>query len=121
MIKAIHHIAIIVSSESSLVFYQKLGFQESFKKIRNYDTIVLMDGYGIQLEIFIDPNHPEHADGKQETIGLRHFALKVDSIEETMNELGLTIDDVGSIMKDWTGNRFCFIKDPDGLLVELHE
>jgi len=121
MIEAFHHVAIIVSSEDSLAFYEKLGFRESFRKKRKYDTAVLMDGYGIQLEIFIDPRHPEHIGGEQEPIGLRHFALKVGKIEETVEELGLGKEDVGPIMDDWTGVRFCFIRDPDGLLVELHE
>ena len=121
MITSVHHIAIIVSSENSLLFYKKLGFSETFRKIRNYDTIVLMDGYGIQLEIFIDPRHPSHKDGINEPIGLRHFALKVDSLEITINELGLESKDVGQIKLDWIGIRYCFIKDPDGLTIELHE
>ena len=121
MILTVHHIAIIVKSEKSLLFYKKLGFSESFRKIRNYDTIVLMDGYDIRLEIFIDPRHPSQSNGINEPIGIRHFALKVDDIEKTINELDLDEKNIGQINTDWTGIRFCFIKDPDGLTVELHE
>lgn len=119
MITAVHHIAIIVSSENSLEFYRLLGFTETFRKKRKYDTAVLMDGYGMQLEIFIDPSHPGRGD--QEPIGLRHFALRVDSLEaeiKRMKEAGI---EIGPVMSDWTGVRFCFVKDYDGLLVELHE
>lgn len=35
----------------------------------------------MQLEMFIDPNHPERS-VNPERIGLRHLALKVDSCEE---------------------------------------
>lgn len=119
MISAIHHIAIIISSENNIAFYSSLGFNEIFRKIRENDTIVLMDGYGIQLELFIDPRHSIVSES--EPIGLRHFALKVDSIERTLEELNLQLSDVGEIMNDWKGIRFCFIKDPDGLTIELHE
>lgn len=125
MITAVHHIAIIVSSERSLKFYRLLGFTESFRKKRKYDTAVLMDGYGMQLEIFIDPNHPAHISGSDEPIGLRHFALHVsgtleDEIERLKAESTEVIE-VGPIMNDWTGVRFCFVKDYDGLSIELHE
>lgn len=124
MITAVHHIAIIVSSERSLDFYRLLGFQETFRKKRKYDTAVLMDGYGMQLEVFIDPNHPSHISGSDEPIGLRHFALKVGKIEDEIERLraeSTEVIDVGPIMEDWTGVRFCFVKDFDGLSIELHE
>ncbi len=115
MIQGLHHIALISSSEESVRFYEKLGFQESFRKRREKDAVVLLEGYGIQLEMFIDPNHPRF---EQEPIGFRHISLRVNSIEETVDELGI---ESGSIMSDWLGARFCFIKDPDGLTIELHE
>lgn len=124
MITAYHHVAIIVSSERCLEFYRLLGFRESFRKIRKYDTAVLMDGYGIQLEIFIDPSHPSHISGPDEPIGLRHFALKVDKLEDEIERLkaeSKEVIEVGPIMNDWTGVRFCFVKDYDGLSIELHE
>ena len=38
-------------------------------KVGNKNTIVLLEGYGIQLEMFIDPNHPERS-VNPERIGL---------------------------------------------------
>ena len=122
MITAVHHIAIIVSSEKSLEFYALLGFREYFRKERKYDTAVLMAGNGMQLEIFIDPNHPMRTG--TEPVGLRHFALRVNNLEEEIDRLKAISSgmiEAGPIMNDWTGVRFCFIKDPDGLMVELHE
>lgn len=115
MIQGLHHIALISSSEESVCFYKRLGFQEFFRKRREKDTVVLLEGYGMQLEIFVDPSHPRSA---QEPIGFRHISLRVNSIEETVDELGT---ESSSIMSDWLGVRFCFIKDPDGLTIELHE
>ena len=121
MITTIHHIALIVTSENSISFYEQLGFTETFRKNREYDTVVLMESFGIELEIFIDSRHPSHSEGIDEPIGLRHFALKVDNIERTLEELKLDEKDIGSIKTDWIGVRYCYIKDPDGLTVELHE
>lgn len=117
MITGVHHFAIIASSEVSVQFYKRLGFRETYRRDRKYDTVVLLDGYGIQIEMFIDPNHPERAT-KPENMGLRHLALKVGKIEDTVGELGL---EIGPIMNDWVGVRFTFTADPDGLPIELHE
>ncbi len=117
MITGIDHFAIIVSSEECVSFYKTLGFQEYFRRERNYDTVVLLDGYGIKLEIFVDPNHPDRATNPEQ-MGLRHLALKVDSIEKTASEFGL---EIGTIQSDWVGIRFAYIKDSDGTPVELHE
>ena len=126
MITAVHHIALIISSESCLEFYKLLGFQESFRKERSYDTVVLMYGHGMQVEIFIDPRHPNRLlmEGPEPT-GLRHFALAVDGkLEDEIERLRSATTEIlefGPIMTDWRGFRFLFVKDPDGLLVELHE
>ncbi|MBR0429698.1 MAG: VOC family protein [Lachnospiraceae bacterium] len=117
MIQNIHHIAIISSSEASIDFYAHLGFQETYRRERAYDTIVLLQGYGIQLEMFIDPSHPARATDP-ENIGIRHLALQVDNIEQTAEELQL---EIGPIQMDWVGIRYAYTWDPDGLPVELHE
>lgn len=117
MITGVHHFAIIASSEESIYFYMQLGFREIYRSKRKYDVAVLLEGYGIQIEMFIDPNHPERATNP-ENLGLRHLALKVDKIERTAEKLDL---EIGPIMNDWMGVRFAFTADPDGLPIELHE
>ena len=117
MIYGIHHVAMIVSGEGTVEFYNRLGFEEVLRMQREYDMVVLLTGYGFELEMFVDANHPPRATAP-ENMGLRHIALKVDNIEETAKEHGLEID---SIMQDWCGVRFAYVKDPDGLPVELHE
>lgn len=51
--------AIISSSVASVSFYKKMGFAEIYRNKREYDTVVLLEGYGIRLEIFVDPRHPK--------------------------------------------------------------
>lgn len=120
MITGIHHVSILASSEKSIEFYEKLGFEVTFRKDRANDIIVLMDGYGMQIEMFIDASHPERA-SEPENLGLRHFALKVNNIEETIEELANKNIICGEIGKDWTGIKYCYTEDPDGLPIELHE
>ena len=116
MIQGIHHFAVIVSSESSIEWYRKLGFEEFLRKERKYDTVVLLYGHGIQIEAFIDPTHPPRS--TPDPLGLRHLALRCEDIERTVEKLGA---EAGPIMDDWIGEKFCFIADPDGNTVELHE
>lgn len=115
MITGIHHFSIIASSEASIAFYTTLGFREYKRIERGYDTVVLMEGYGVGLEVFIDASH---APPSSEPLGLRTLALGVDSIEETVKTLGLK---VGSVLTDWNGNRYVMITDPDGNDVQLCE
>ena len=77
---ALDHIAPIVSSEESIVFYEKLGFKESKKIEWPNDIVVFMECGSIILEIFADPNHPEKM-SKPETKGLRHVAFIVDDLD----------------------------------------
>lgn len=109
------HIALIVSKEENLAFYEKLGFKEKNRIERGYDTVVFMENNSILLEIFIDPNHPARVTNP-ETLGLRHLCFVVESLEEAMQEV-----ECEEIRTDWFGRRFTFTKDPDGQPVELKE
>lgn len=108
MVTGIHHFSIIASSEASVEFYTRLGFKENKLIKRDYDTVVLMDGCGIGLEVFIDPKHSRSVD---EPLGFRALSLKVDSLDG--------ID--GTVMTDWNGERYVNIADPDGNMIQLHE
>lgn len=109
------HIALIVSKEENLAFYEKLGFEETRRIERGYDTVVFMENNSIVLEIFIDPNHPARVTNP-EAMGLRHIAFVVESLEEIMG-----IVECEQIRTDWFGRRFTFTKDPDGQPIELKE
>ena len=65
MITGIHHVALLVSSEECLDFYKKLGFTESFRKERVNDKIILLDGYGMQMEVFVDNCHLAKSSGME--------------------------------------------------------
>ena len=109
------HIALIVSKEENLSFYEKLGFVEKNRIERGYDTVVFMEDGALLLEVFIDPNHPARVSGP-EALGLRHIAFVVESLEEVMRDVQCE-----EIRTDWFGRRFTFTKDPDGQPIELKE
>lgn len=116
MILCIHHFSIIVSSEESVKFYQKIGFAEERRIERGYDTVVLMSGYGVGLEVYIDPKHPRR--GEMEPLGLRQISLRVDELEKTVEALDLEDAEINT---DWNGKRYCVVADPDGNPVQLCE
>ena len=113
MVQGLDHIALIVSSEDSLRFYEKLGFRETERFERSYDIVVFMTCGNITLEIFVNLNHPESVNSP-EAKGLRHVAVTVDKIED----LNMEIEE---IRIGWFGRRFTFVKDPDGLPIEIKE
>ena len=109
------HIALIVSSEDCLKFYEKLGFKETKRIERSYDTVVILENGQVVLEVFIDPRHPERV-SSPETKGLRHIALTVEHLEDVVD-----IAECDEIKRNWFGRRFTFIHDPDGQPIELIE
>lgn len=109
------HIALIVSKVENLAFYEKLGFKEKNRIEREYDTVVFMECNGLLLEVFIDPNHPARV-SEPETLGLRHIAFVVESLEEVMRDV-----ECEEIRTDWFGRRFTFCRDYDGQPIELKE
>ena len=122
----IHHIAIIVSDyEASKDFYvNKLGFQiirENYRPERNDWKLDLKVNEITELEIFGVKNPPARVT-RPEAAGLRHLAFFTDNIEETVAELkekGIVTEPIR--VDEFSGKKFTFFVDPDGLPIELHE
>ena len=50
--------------------------------------------------------------------------MKVNRLEDEMERLSALSEELfefGPVMSDWRGERFVFLKDPDGAVIELHE
>lgn len=120
VVKGLDHIAIIVSSEKSISFYEMLGFLVVERIQRSYDEVVFMEHAGITLEIFIDASHPDRINNP-EANGLRHLALRVSDVETMTAKLHLCGIETEEIRPDWHGRKFTFVKDPDGQPIELKE
>jgi glyoxylase I family protein len=125
-IKSVHHIAIICSDyKKSKDFYvNKLGFKilaENYRKEKESYKLDLCIEDKRQIELFSFPNSPERA-SKPESCGLRHLAFEVEKIEEVINELkkeDILCEDIR--IDEFTGKKFTFFQDPDGLPLELYE
>ncbi len=116
MVRGIHHFSIIESSEESVRFYKAWGFIEKSRIERSSDYVVLLEGFDVGLELFIDPKHPQKS--KVEPLGLRSLSLLVDNLEKSVIELNIE-DWIAN--NDWIGERYCNITDLDGNVVQLHE
>lgn len=121
----IHHVAIICSDyEISKEFYvEKLGLEiirEIYREERQSYKLDLKLGES-QIELFSFINTPERP-SYPEACGLRHLAFEVDDIQEVVKELkekGIQIEEVR--IDEYTGKKFTFFNDPDGLPLELYE
>ena len=125
MIRGLHHIAILCSErEKALAFYcDALGFavERTHPRPERQDEIIVLQGYGFALELFVSQSNPPRVSGP-EAYGLRHLALLVDDVEQMTKKLS----DMGfapePVRRDsFTGEKMTFVKDPDGLPIELHE
>lgn len=125
-LSVIHHIAIIVSDyQLSKDFYvNKLGFsiiRENYRESRNDWKLDLRVNDTTELEIFGVNNPPARVTGP-EAAGLRHLAFYTDDIEKAVAELKEKKIMVEPIRVDeFSGKKFTFFADPDGLPIELHE
>ncbi len=125
-INRVHHIAIICSDyERSKHFYtQILGFkilQEVYRAERKSYKLDLEVGNQYQIELFSFPD-PVKRPSRPEAAGLRHLAFEVNNIEEAV--AAITADDVivePIRIDEFTGKKFTFFTDPDGLPIEFYE
>ncbi|EHJ00234.1 Glyoxalase/bleomycin resistance protein/dioxygenase [Clostridium sp. DL-VIII] len=125
ILNSIHHIAIIASNyELSKNFYVNiLGFQiirENYRKDRDSYKLDLKIGNS-EIELFSMPKAPKRP-SYPEACGLRHLAFHVENIEHIIEELNANGIETEPIRIDeYTGQKFTFFSDPDGLPLELHE
>jgi len=125
-LKKIHHIAIICSDyDISKKFYTEiLGLkveQEVFRKERNSYKLDLSLNGNYVIELFSFPEPPKRLT-RPEATGLRHLAFEVDDVEKTIRDLQAYHVSSEPIRTDeFTGKKFTFIFDPDGLPIELYE
>jgi glyoxylase I family protein len=126
LLSAIHHVALICSDyPRSKAFYSEvLGLQtvrEVYREARDSWKCDLEVSPGVQLELFSFPDPPPRP-SRPEALGLRHLAFAVPDITATVAELQRRGVDCEPVRIDeYTGRRFTFFADPDGLPLELYE
>ncbi len=125
-LRGIHHVAVIASDyERSKAFYTGvLGLRviaENYRAERHSWKLDLALADGTQVELFSFPDPPARP-SRPEACGLRHLAFAVDDVEAVLAELrgrGVAVEEIR--IDEFTGRRFAFFADPDGLPLELYE
>lgn len=122
-LNAVNHIAIICSEyERSLRFYcDILGFEvlsEEYRAERqSMMTKLALNGLYL-IELFTFPNSPERLTNP-EACGLRHLAFTVDDVDSVLQELDAKGYPHEPLRITPLGERLFFMKDPDGLPIEI--
>lgn len=126
LLKGFHHAAIICSDypKSKEFYTETLGLKviaENYREERQSYKLDLALPNGNQIELFSFPEpplRPSHPEAR----GLRHLAFIVESVEDMAMYLASKGVDVEAIRTDeFTGKKYTFFKDPDGLPLELYE
>ncbi|MDR7127803.1 glyoxylase I family protein [Algoriphagus sp. 4150] len=122
----IHHIAIICKdyAHSKKFYTEVLGLeikQEIYRAERDsYKLDLSLNGQYV-VELFSFPSPPERI-SRPEAAGLRHLAFAVNNLEKCISHLaGHNISTEPIRVDEFTGKRFTFIADPDGLPIEFYE
>ena len=123
---AIHHVAIICSdyAASKQFYVELLGLKviaENYRAERDSWKLDLALPNGNQIELFSFPNPPARP-SRPEAQGLRHLAFLVDDVEayaSYLTQQGVVVEAIRT--DEFTGKRFTFFQDPDGLPLELYQ
>ncbi|MBU2963134.1 VOC family protein [Citreicella sp. C3M06] len=126
MLQAFHHVAIICSDYAlSRAFYvDTLGLtilNEALREERQSWKLDLAIPGGGQIELFSFPAPPPRP-SRPEAQGLRHLAFTVPDVaaaKQTLEAAGVAVEPIR--VDEFTGKRFTFFNDPDGLPLELYE
>jgi lactoylglutathione lyase len=123
---AYEHVGIRVSDrDRALTFYEVLGFRVS-KALPDHEALELTSETGIALNLILNGVAREHArnvliDEPTKLPGVTHAAFVVPDLDATITALrhaGIALTD-GPL--DLGRRRICFVRDPDGTVIELGE
>ncbi len=125
-LQGLHHVAVICSDYAvSKAFYvDLLGLRviaEHYREARDSWKLDLGLPDGTQVELFSFPAPPARP-SRPEACGLRHLSFAVPDVAASKAELeasGVVVEDIR--VDEYTGRRFTFFADPDGLPLELYE
>lgn len=124
--QGIHHVALICSDyvRSKQFYSETLGLPilaEHYRAARQSRKLDLQLPDGSQLELFSFVGAPPRP-SRPEAQGLRHLAFAVTDLDAWLAYLqqqGVATEPVR--VDEYTGKRFTFFQDPDGLPLELYQ
>jgi len=124
-IKGFDHVGIrVMQFERAIDFYEMLGFSVTRRDLKEH-VVVLKHGSGIEINLLDSGNDDNHhknilLDVEKKYPGYTHFAIKVDSAENTKNHL----ESIGFVVTEGPvtfgdGKTSVFIRDPDKNVIEF--
>ncbi|NQD37336.1 VOC family protein [Permianibacter sp. IMCC34836] len=125
-LRRIHHVALICTDygRAKHFYTELLGLlvlAEQYRVERQSWKLDLALPDGGRLELFSFPESPARL-SRPEACGLRHLAFAVADVQASKAELeakGIPVEPLR--LDEYTGKRFVFFADPDGLPIELYE
>jgi glyoxylase I family protein len=122
----IHHVAIISSNYAiSKRFYTEILnleiVSEVYRDGRDSYKLNLRLPDRTEIELFSFPDPPRRP-SYPEACGLRHMAFAVADLAQAVADLrshDVAVEDIR--IDEYTGKKFTFFADPDGLPLELYE
>lgn len=126
MFNKIHHVAIICTDyQLSKDFYvNTLGLtivREVYRAERKSYKLDLAVNAHYQIELFSFEDVPPRP-SRPEAAGLRHLAFEVENVAavaKLLSAKGVVTEAVRT--DEYTGKKFTFFADPDGLPLEIYE
>ncbi|MFA5116393.1 MAG: VOC family protein [Candidatus Omnitrophota bacterium] len=126
------HIALSISDLGATVeFYRRnFGFElaEEYTMRSSGLKICILKKGNIALEVFefedhqALPQYRKNLDSDLRTIGVKHCSFEVDNIQAAYDRLKKSaVEFAGDICTFEDGRRYFFIRDPDGILIEIME
>ena len=95
--------------------------EEIYREARDSWKLDLALADGTQIELFSFPDPPPRV-SRPEACGLRHLALRVTALDAAVAHLAAHgVESEPVRIDEYTGKRFTFFADPDGLPLELYE
>ena len=120
----VHHVAVAVTNlEVSSSFYKEhFGFVEERELTKpdwNRRGVLLKLG-DMRLELF-EFTKPVQRNASSHTTGLQHIGIEVSNVQEVYEQLQQRGVDIDEPKKGSTCAWYCFLRDPDGIILELYE
>jgi catechol 2,3-dioxygenase-like lactoylglutathione lyase family enzyme len=133
------HVGIVVEDlAAAKAFFVALGFEPTWEREMQGDWVSKVTGLTVDkvevamvglpggqgnLELIKFQSPPPERDGPHpaNALGIRHIAFVVDDIEAmVVKVVGRGMAMVGEII-DGTTSRFCYVRGPEGIIVEFAE
>jgi len=126
----LHHVALSVSDmDASIEFYSRFDFKPVYRWHADDKKLAIthLKLGELLLELFSFESSTAAPDSSKELasdlprIGIKHFGLKVADIHATLKHLQQQqlADNHIKVIQGRTGIEYFFIKDPDGILLEI--